>query len=245
LRPSSCSIGLVVCRKDEQMQMYRRIPDWSVMPVLLVVTLILLALGACGGASGQEEAKGHPLPKEPGTLSPGQYHSVKFKPSLSFKVGRGWATDSPEASDFLLLGWGEGGMGFVNVQKVYEPTETDTPKLVEVPKDLAGWLQTHPYIETTKPEPITVGGVKGEQFDATAEGVPEDHYSLCGTNCVDMIQTSTENLALFEGETVHSIVLEDVEGETVYIDYGTDPAELDKLAIEAQKVLESVKWAGS
>jgi hypothetical protein len=225
--------------------MYRRISDWSIMPVLLLVVLAVLALGACGGAGGQEEAKGRPLPKEPGILSPGQYHSVRFKPSLSFRVGKGWATDSPETSDFLPLGWGEGGMGFVNVQKVYKPTEKDTPKLVEAPKDLAGWLQNHPYIETSNPEPITVGGVKGLQFDATAEGVPEDHYSLCGTNCVDMFQASTGNIALFEGEKVHSIVLEDVEGETVYIDYADAPAELDKFATEAHKLLDSVKWAGS
>ena len=215
---------------------------WAALLVVgLLVTLFVLALSACGvaGAGGQEEAEGRPLPQDKGPLRPGEYHSVKFKPSLSFKVGKGWATDSPEASDFLPLGWKEGGMGFVNVQKVYKPTETGTPKLVEVPKDLAGWLQNHPYIETSKPEPITVGGVKGLQFDATAEGVPEDHYSLCGTNCVDMFQPSTGNVALFEGEKVHSIVLEDVEGETVYIDYATDdPA-------EAQKVVESVKWAGS
>jgi hypothetical protein len=184
---------------------------------LFVVVGLALALGACGAAgSAEEQAKGRPLPKEPGTLSPGQYHSVKFEPSLSFKVGKGWATDSPEASDFLPLGW----------------------ELVEAPKNLAGWLQNHPYIETSKTEPVTVGGVKGLQFDVVAKGVPEDHYSLCGKNCVDIFQVSTGNVALFEGEKLHSIVLEDVEGETVYIDHGPDDP-------EAQKVVDSVKWAGS
>jgi hypothetical protein len=137
-------------------------------------------------------------------------------------------------------------MGFANVQKVYKPTETDTPKLVEAPKDLAGWLQNHPYIQTSKPAPITVGGVKGEQFDVVAKGVPDDHYSLCGTDCVDIFQASTGNVALFEGEKLHSIVLEDVEGETVYIDFGPDdPKDKGSDYTEAQKVVESVKWAGS
>ena len=137
-------------------------------------------------------------------------------------------------------------MGFANVKKVYKPTETGMPKLVEAPKDLAGWLQNHPYIETTKPEPITVGGVKGLQFDVVAKGVPEDHYSMCGTNCVDIFQVSTGNVALFEGEKLHSIVLEDVEGETVYIDHGPDdPKDKGSDYTEAQKVVESVKWAGS
>jgi hypothetical protein len=115
-------------------------------------------------------------------------------------------------------------MSFANVKNVYKPTETGTAKLVEAPNDLAGWLQNHPYIETSKPEPITVGGVKGLQFDLVAKGVPEDHYSLCGTNCVDIFRVSTGNAALFDA---------------------TDPAELDKLDHEAHKLLESVKWAGS
>jgi hypothetical protein len=62
---------------------------------------------------------------------------------------------------------------------------------------------------------------------------------------VDMFQVGTGNVAhfagnvaLFEGEKLHSIVLEDVEGETVYIDYGPDDP-------KAQKVVESVKWVGS
>jgi len=220
---------------------------------LFGVVGLALALGACGAGGAKEQAKGRPLPKDHGPLHPGEYHSLKFEPSLSFKVGKGWATDSPETSDTLPLVWREGGgMGFLNVKKVYKPTEPGTPsfssdlKVVEAPKDLAGWLQNNPYIETSKPEPITVGGVKGLQFDLVAKGVPEDHYSLCGTNCVDMFQVSTGNAALFEGEKLHCIVLEDVEGETVYIDFGPDdPKDKGSDYTEAQKVVESVKWTGS
>src|SRR5215203_6966588 len=62
----------------------------ALLVVGLLVTLLVLALSACGGAGGQEQAKGS-LPQEPGALSPGEYHSVKFKPPLSFKVGKGWS----------------------------------------------------------------------------------------------------------------------------------------------------------
>ena len=70
-------------------------------------------------------------------------------------------------------------------KEVYKPTETGTAKLVEAPKDLAGWLQNHPYIETSKPEPITVGGDKGEQFDVVLGDLPEGYFGcvwlgLCG-----------------------------------------------------------------
>src|SRR5215207_9519996 len=60
------------------------------LAALFVVIGLALALGACGAGGAKEEAKGRPLPKDRGALSPGQYHSVKFKPSLSFKVSKGW-----------------------------------------------------------------------------------------------------------------------------------------------------------
>ena len=246
MRPSSCSIGLVVCRKDEQMQMYRRIPDWSVMPVLLVVTLILLALGACGGASGQEEAKGRPLPKEPGTLSPGQYHSVKFKPSLSFKVGKGWINSGVELPTFIQLGY-EGfnlRLTFANVKEVYNP---DTMNVVDAPKDLVGWLQHHPLLKTSKLQPVTVGGVKGEQFDVLVEDLPKDYSGLSCSDCVDIAPLSDDRAAAFfrEGKKRKVILLEDVKGDTVMIWFAATPDEFDEFAPKAEKVVESVKWAGS
>lgn len=31
--------------------------------------------------------------------------------------------------------------------------------------DLAAWIHDHPRLETTDPEPVTVAGIVGEQFD--------------------------------------------------------------------------------
>ena len=77
--------------------MYRRTSGWSVMPVLLlVVVLAVLALGACGGggeAGGQEKAEARPLPLYEKALSPGEYHSVRFKPPLSFEVSKPWSNN--------------------------------------------------------------------------------------------------------------------------------------------------------
>jgi hypothetical protein len=39
--------------------------------------------------------------------------------------------------------------------------------------------------------------------------------------------------------------LEDVKGETVYIDYGGPAPDFDEIAPQAPKVLESGKWGGS
>lgn len=225
----------------------------------MLVSLVVLALSACGGgaeAGGQEEeARALTVPEQPRELRPGEYYSEEFKPPFSFRVAKGWTSPSELAPDYLQIWWiEEQSLTFMNVEKVYEPiyepTETSSPKLVEAPEDLVGWFQNHPYLKTSKPEPVTVGGVEGQQFDVAAEEVPEDHLSICGAGCVDAIKGPSDKLAgplavYFEGDKWHAIVLEDVNGETVYIDYGGPAPEFDEVAPEAQKVLDSVKWGDS
>jgi hypothetical protein len=210
------------------------------------VLMMTLALTGCGSGSAQEEeAKARPLPEQPQDLRPGEYRTEEFKPSASFRVGEGWLAAPPEASDVLQLQYGQKtGLAFTRVQKVYKPAHTTTPTLVKAPEDLVGWYQHHPYLKTGKPEPITVGGVKGVEFDVVAE-VPEDHLSICGADCVDTIQYTGGHVGLFEGDKYHVIVLEDVKGDTVTIDYGGPAPDFDKVAPEAQKLVDSVKWGGS
>jgi hypothetical protein len=217
----------------------------------LLVTLVVLAMGACGGAGagaggGEEQAKGRPLPQEPGALSPGQYHSVKFEPPLSFKVSKGWLNAGVELPDFIQLGH-EGfnrRLSFANVKEVYKP---DTMSVVDAPKDLVGWLQHHPYLKTSKPQPVTVGGVKGEQLDVLVEDLPKGHSGLSCSDCVDIAPLSDDQAAAFfrEEKKRKVIVLEDVKGDTVMIWFAATPDEFDEFVPEAQKVVDSVKWGGS
>jgi hypothetical protein len=122
--------------------------------------------GACGGRP--EEPERRPLPEEEGqALRPGEYRSEEFEPSLSFSVGEGWATYTPETQDVLRLAREEtGGLGFTNIREVYEPNRTGSPDVAEAPEDIVGWFRRHPYVQTTEPEPATVGGVEGVRFDA-------------------------------------------------------------------------------
>src|SRR5215213_2221412 len=133
---------------------------------VLVVGGVALALSACSGGSTQEAAKARPLPLYPteNALRPGEYHSVKFKPPLSFNVGKGWSNTANQLSDYIELGQ-QGETGFITFANVKEVWKPGTYDVVDAPKDLVGWLQQHPYLKTSKPKPVTLGGVKGEQFD--------------------------------------------------------------------------------
>jgi hypothetical protein len=148
----------------------------------------------------------------------------------------------------LLIVQGEmRGIGFVNPQEVYKPTKSGTPNVVEAPEDMVGWFQEHPYLQTSKPEPVTVGGVKGVRFDVVVEDLPEDHYGVCGSDCVDLFRLSTGSpVSQVEGDKVRLIVLDDVKGDNgVTIGLVSPATEFDEFAPEAQKVIESVQWKGS
>jgi hypothetical protein len=214
---------------------------------LLVV--VVLALSACGG--DEKEAKARPLPEDPKALRPGTYRSEEFKPSLSFHVGKGWSSSPLEASDFLEIARGQtAGLNFTNVQEVYKPTKTGSANVVDAPKNIDGWLQQHPYLQTPNPEPVTVGGVKGVEFDVGVGDLPKGYNPTCSSiigdpNCVDLVRLSTgRSLFVAEGYPVRVIVLEDVEGETVTIGFFSPASEFEEFVPEVQKVINTVKWRG-
>jgi hypothetical protein len=220
-----------------------------VLSLGLLVVFVVLALSACGG--GEKKAKARPLPEEPKALRPGTYRSEEFKPSLSFHVGKGWSSSPLESSDALAIARGQtAGLGFFNVQEVYKPTKTGSAILVDAPEDMVGWLQQHPYLQTSNPEPVRVGGVKGVEVDVVMGDLPKGYNPTCSSiidnpNCVDLFGLSTgETIFLAEGEKVRVIVLEDVEGETVTIGFVSLASEFEEFVPEAQKVLDSVEWRG-
>ncbi len=219
----------------------------------LLLTLVIVVLNSCGGGAGaqrqEEEAEGHPLPQNPKALRPGQYHTEEFKPSLSFRVGKGWANTEAQLPDSIEVGEVEqqeeiGWINFVNVKEVFKPGTTN---VVEAPKDLVGWYQHHPYLKTSKPEPTSVGGVKGEQFDVLVKDLPENYYGVCGRGCVDIFNLSggEQTTYFYETHRRRVIVLEDVKGDTVTIALSSDADRFDEFVPEAQKVVDTVKWTGS
>ncbi len=226
----------------------------------LLVTLVVLALSACGGGGGSQEQanKPRPLPEVEKPLRPGEeYRTEEFKPSFSFRVGEGWSmeTDPPEGPDELEITWRRGTMNLfiLNVKEVYKPIRTGTPYPVDAPKDMVGWFQHHPYLNTEKPEPVTVGGVKGVQLDMVVEDPPKDYYGNCTsqyniTDCVDIVPISmpmVHPLAFEEGVKERVIVLEEVKGEPLIIDFGASEGKFDAFAPEGQKLVDSMQWTDS
>lgn len=207
------------------------------------MTIGSLAVIGCGEADGP---KPRPLPEEQQALRPGEYFSEQFEPSFTFEVGEGWTTSPPATSDELALSWEtRGGLGFANIREVYEPTGTGTPNVVEAPDDMVLWFKQHPFLQTDKAQPVTVGGVEGVQFDVVVENLPEDHHDVCGSDCVDIFRTAGgSTVGISEGEIQRIIVLEEVNGETVTVGFGGPASRFDEIAPEAQKVLETVEWTG-
>jgi hypothetical protein len=220
---------------------------------LATVALITLAVSACGGGAGgeQQQLTGRPLPHSSQELRPGEYRTKVFKPALSFTVGKGWALECPARDDKVcLLPSGEQTLfRFLNVAEVYKPSELIdmSGKTTPLPADLVGWFEQHPYLQTDKPQPVTVGGIKGQQIDVVVGELPKDYpEGLCGFDCVRLTVSSFgEELAVEEGNKDRVTVLEDVKGQEVIIDFGSPATEFDEYWPEAEKVVQSVKWKGS
>ena len=221
--------------------------------LVMLAALVVVALAACGGT--EKEAKPRPLPEDDKALQPGEYRSEEFEPSLSFRVGKGWTNVPPESSEGLAIQRGVmGAVSFFRLEEVYEPARMGMPNVEEAPKDPKGWVawgRHHPYLRTSEPEQVEVGGVKGLQFEVVVGDRPQYYIPTCTSiignpNCVDLFRLSTgEPILLVEGDKAGIIVLEDVEGETVTIGFVSPASEFGELAAEAQKVLDSVEWRGS
>ena len=197
-----------------------------------------LAVGACGAP---EEAKPRPLPEEPRKLGPGTYRTEEFEPAFSFRVGEGWTYLPPEKPDDLALAREQIGLRFFKVRDVYKPNEG----LVEAPDDLVGWVRRHPYLRTSAPQAVTVGGIEGQRSDVVVGDLPDGYSGACGPGCVDQFGLGDGTvLGIQKGEKARGIIMEDVGGETVLIGIGGPADELDEHAPEAQKVIDTVRWRG-
>ena len=223
---------------------------------LVILALILSACGVSGAQHQQAQAKGRPLPAyERAVLPAGQYYTTEFEPSLSFRIaGDDWrfegpstALGDPEHPDYLFVETSDldAEIAFFNLRKLQGIQKPRGPagetEPVPAPDELFGWFRRHPYLETSKLEPVTVGGVKGVQFD-----VVTDLPKLSDKTGVDTFKLSTGGFAgIYYLKKERFIVLKDVKGVPVVIQYGQEKDEIDEFVPMAKKVLKSIEWTGS
>jgi hypothetical protein len=142
-----------------------------------MLTILMLALTACGGGSSaqKEEAnKVHTIPEDAQTyegepLPAGRYVTEEFKPAMSFTLGKGWTRGGTELRDIWDLQDLENDAFWVlfsTAEKVYDPKGPDRVKIAPAPEDMVAWLQANPHLKTEEPKPTSVGGEKGVRFDA-------------------------------------------------------------------------------
>ena len=213
----------------------------------LLVAGVLAVYGCGGGAK--------PLSEENGSLSPSRYVADEFQPELSFEVGKGWEVEPLRWRPYFEI-WREyqGGDYFVSISFNNPPARVSDPrnpnKLVPAPKDWVSWHQQHPYLDTSEPQPTSVGGVEGRRFSTEASTLPENYYS---EDCLgagvplwplpEGHHWCTEKEG-FEGFD-RTIVLDGVEDETVIINVWSNTEASEKVLPEAKEVLDTVEWEGA
>ena len=208
----------------------------------------------------------NPNEAEPPSLSAGRYTTDYFTPAFSFEVGEGWVSPGENPSGFELVPqsdadkfrgavWGKySSLAFNHPKTIVEPnSQSDVGKpgdvkehLSPLPDDIIAWLQKHPYLKTSEPEPVTVGNEKGMQIDVEVP-VPKEYSEIhCGPGnpCI-LLFGSEKNVEVLipAGGKNRIIVLKDIEGETVTIMSNAYPASnFDTFIPNAQEVIDTVEW---
>jgi len=257
-------------------KMYRLVMRY----VLRLLVIFALAMSACAGRGVSEEDQASKIPEDGSfeeqakRIPSGRYVSDEFRPALSLRLGEGWRTgpvadysygDFLETSTNITLsspsGTGPAFLEFLADPKVYKVISSYEAKAQPAPEDLVSWLQNNPYLDTEKPQEVSVGGVKGKQFDAVAARIPQEYvsrgYHATGSDagcaedpCLPLFQVISDYgdqsaYELHKDDKVRFIILDDVNGKSVTIAVLAPTVKFDEFWPKAQQVLKTVGWKGT
>ena len=101
-------------------------------------------------------------------LPPGTYTSEAFVPPLTYTVPAGWVMYDDEPGQFeLALEHHDPYIYVWRDVRALAPNcaEEPQPDVGSSAADIAGWLATRDGLDTSKPQPITIGGLSGYVID--------------------------------------------------------------------------------
>jgi hypothetical protein len=176
-------------------------------------------------------------------LQPGDYFT-NFEPRITLTLRRTWLVFA-DTTDFLDMAQQPsepfGDLSFLGIRKVFD---TKHPKrLIPVPRDLMGWIISHPGIKViAAPVPVTIGGVTGTRADiqATSKTCPD---AITTSGCVQLgpLGLGEPTFGFVSGDEIRLIVL-NVRGATVVVAYTDAPESFEHRFVEAQAVLDTVQF---
>jgi hypothetical protein len=163
-----------------------------------------------------------------GTLEEGvRYRTRAFIPALSFvATGPDWGVLDSTRPDLLSVGLGAGrkdlgggisqdqpplgDLAFARIPEVYNPNVKGLDQSrTAAPSDLYAWLRAHPDLRVGGVENVTVAGVPGRRFDATARfDRPVHEDPVCMQRTLERCTALAPNFALFDGDRVRVTILQ-------------------------------------
>ncbi len=105
---------------------------------------------------------------------------------------------------------------------------------------LASWIHDHPRLKTTEPEPVTVAGIEGKQFDAVLRQGKGYTHPDCGPSpsCVLLLGFEDGSTYYYPEENKLRVISLDVGGEPVVILIEAPKERFDAFAKDASDVLD-------
>jgi hypothetical protein len=191
------------------------------------------------------------LPPTPTNLTPGRYATEEFEPSLSFRVGKGWAMNNPDKKDHFSIysrafaeSDKESGavLTFVDVRTIFDAKEPPEDNIHPAPKGLLAWFRHHPRLDISKPVSTSVGGLPAERFDASVSSLPKETLDEC-PDCLPVFGLRFgEPISVVKGFRQRIFLMEASTGETVAIVFYAPPDRFDEYLPKARGVLSTVGW---
>jgi hypothetical protein len=184
------------------------------------------------------------------------YTTRQLTPAIRLTVPRGtWNTESGDRPDGFAVAAAQSQnvaqaiLAVHRIAKVFDPVRGGRRPGDAVPfkGDFAGWLRRHPHLETTRPGPVNLLGLKGVELDVTGRSspprIPEDCGAV-GNGCVVLFHDGFDYAFYSPDLKGRFDVLDLPQGGQLVLERFADPAGAFKAALrKLQPVLDGMSLA--